>query len=123
MKGGIYIMANKMTRIEAINVALSVVTDEEALQVLSNIKASLEKKSTTPKKPNEEQIAIREAIKEVLSSVASPVSISEMQKLSEVLAPLSTSKVSANVTQLLEKNGGPIVRTMEKKTAKFIINA
>lgn len=96
--------------------------DEALVAFIEDRKVKAQKKtSSKPKALTEEQTLIRDEIVRVLTESEVALSISEMQRASEVLAGCSTSKVSGNLTPMLEKNGGNIKREMDKKTAKFSI--
>jgi hypothetical protein len=78
-------------------------------------------KSTKPTKNQEANTVIKEKILEVLKENGGKMTIKEMWENSEELATItdrSTSKMSALLTQLREKEG-KIERTYIKKTAYF----
>ena len=78
----------------------------------------LEKKNSGDKKPTETQIA-NEGIKDTILSVLANgrMTISEMQKANAELAPLSTSKITSLVGQLIKSD--LVVRTEDKRKAYF----
>ena len=91
---------------------------EELAKVMEHELELLAKKNSTERKPTENQIA-NESIKETILKVLANgrMTISEMQKANEELAPLSTSKISALVKQL--KENGVVVREEDKRKAYF----
>lgn len=92
--------------------------------IMDRAEKSVRKSGSSSHKVSAEQVELRELILEVLGQSNVPMSISELQKSNEKLATLSTSKISGNITPMLVngKNPNPegrIVRSMDKKTAKF----
>jgi hypothetical protein len=103
----------------------TVIRYSDAQNFLENEIALLDKKasykSTKPTKNQEANILIKEKILEVLKENGGRMTIKEMWESSEELASItdrSTSKMSALLTQLREKEG-KIERTYVKKTAYF----
>ena len=93
---------------------------EELAKVMEHELELLAKKNSGEKKPTENQLAnekIKETILQVLQN--GRMTVSEMQKANEELAPLSTSKISALVKQL--KESGVVVREENKRKAYFSI--
>ena len=93
---------------------------EELAKVMEHELELLAKKNSGEKKPTENQLA-NEKIKETILKVLANgrMTVSEMQKANEELAPLSTSKISALVKQL--KESGVVVREEDKRKAYFSI--
>lgn len=91
---------------------------EELAKVMEHELELLAKKNSTDRKPTENQIA-NEGIKETILKVLANgrMTVSEMQKADDTLAPLSTSKISALVKQL--KESGMVVREEDKRKAYF----
>lgn len=124
-------MEKKMTRVDALNIAMEVVTDAEALEVLGKIKASIEKKNSSPKshKVTDAQKWLRAEIIRILSDADAPMSVAEIGKLLDLsIAPdnakYSTAAITANIGTMLingkvENPNGCIVRSVDGKTAKF----
>lgn len=126
-------MADKMTRAQALAMAIEVVTDTEAKEILGKIKASIEKKNTSPKskKVTEAQTYLRNEIVRVLTEAQKPLAVSEILGLIDkdnapADAKFSTSSVTANIGTMLQNGKTPnpdgiIVRSMDSKTAKFAL--
>lgn len=94
--------------------------------IVDRAEKSVRKSGSSSHKVSEEQIALRNAIVEVLTKSGKPMAISEMMKADERLATLSTSKISGNITPMLVngKNPNPdgiLMRVQDKKTAKFTL--
>jgi predicted transcriptional regulator len=94
---------------------------DEYVKVMEHELELLEKKNSGDRKPTETQIA-NEGIKTVIIALLTEkgrMTISEMQKANTELAPLSTSKISALIKQLI--TDGTVVRTEDKRKAYFSI--
>lgn len=76
-----------------------------------------EYKSTKPTKNQAENEALKAEILRVLGEAGKALSIKEMTSTETPLQGLSSSKMSALLTQL--RNGGEVVRNYDKKTAIF----
>lgn len=118
----------KMTRVTAIEMAikaldtLGTAESAQAIEKLTAIKTSIEKKnSTKSSKPTANQLAnenIKAEILDVLNSATAPVTIAEMKALNADLAQYETSKLSQLLRQMYtpELSGGkPTVRRTEVK--------
>lgn len=114
----------KMTIVEKFNVVAQFLAENDQAEmaefILDRATKAQKKSSSKPKALTDEQVAIRNEIVALLEG-GSQMSIGEMQKASALLGGYSTSKVSGNLTPMLEKNGGSIKRIMDKKVAKFYI--
>lgn len=99
-------MANKKTQKDFYNEIIEVVKAEgrtDLVEFCEGRIAVLEKKSANrSKKVNEENEAIKATILDVLATTEGTVT--EIQKASDVLAPLSNQKVSAMLRQLVADN-------------------
>ena len=94
---------------------------DEYVKVMEHELELLEKKNSGDRKPTETQIA-NEGIKSVIVALLTEkgrMTISEMQKANTELAPLSTSKITSLVGQLIKSD--LIVRTEDKRKAYFSI--
>ena len=60
-----------------------------------------------------------ETIVEILTDLAKPVRITDLQSANETLANLSNQKISALLKKLVD--GGKVAKTIEKKIAFFSI--
>lgn len=87
---------------------------EERIEVLDRRSAS--KTMTKTQKENE---VTMETIVEVLTSLAKPSTISEIQAADETLAGLSNQKMSALLKQLVDTD--KVVKVVEKRKAYFSI--
>lgn len=119
-------MANstiKVTRVDALNKAIEVLGSVEGnaqyIEVLDKIKASVSKKSVS--KADEARMAENETIRTAIVDFLAngKARVSDITKgVNEILGTDFTSnKVSAQVTVL--KNGGTVVREVDKKIAFF----
>lgn len=135
-------MANtKMTQVSALELAVEVITDvmndtdpdlayyselSEAIAKLSGMAEKLAEKRSTPSKADKEKSAEHKAIADeiilVLSTeetVTNGMTVSEMQKASEMLAGYSNQKISAILRKMVESKA--IVKTVDKKKSYFSI--
>lgn len=139
-------MANtKMTQVSALRLAVDVITNvvngvdteligsefsdtelTEALVKLSDMADKLAEKRSTPSKADKEKSAEHKAIADeiilVLSTeetVTSGMTVSEMQKASEMLAGYSNQKISAILRKMVDS--GAVVKTVDKKKSYFSI--
>ena len=134
-------MANtKMTQVSALEVAIEVITNvmngvdtdlasselSEAVVKLSGMAEKLAEKRSTPSKADKEKSAEHKAIADeiilVLSTeetVTNGMTVSEMQKASEMLAGYSNQKISAILRKMVDS--GTIVKTIDKKKSYFSI--
>ena len=134
-------MANtKMTQVSALELAVEVITNvmngvdtdlasselSEAVVKLSGMAEKLAEKRSTPSKADKEKSAEHKAIADeiilVLSTeetVTNGMTVSEMQKASEMLAGYSNQKISAILRKMVDS--GTIVKTVDKKKSYFSI--
>ena len=134
-------MANtKMTQVSALELAVEVITDvmngvlvsseftdSELAEAVTKLKGMAEKiteKRSTPSKADKEKSAEHQAIADeivlVLSTeetVTNGMTVSEMQKASEMLAGYSNQKISAILRKMIESK--TIVKTIDKKKSYF----
>ena len=135
----------KMTQVSALRLAVDVITNvvngvdteligsefsdtelTEALVKLSDMADKLAEKRSTPSKADKEKSAEHKAIADeiilVLSTeetVTNGMTVSEMQKASEMLAGYSNQKISAILRKMVESKA--IVKTIDKKKSYFSI--
>ena len=130
----------KMTQVSALEVAIEVITNvmngvdtdlasselSEAVVKLSGMAEKLAEKRSTPSKADKEKSAEHKAIADeiilVLSTeenVTTGMTVSEMQKASEMLAGYSNQKISAILRKMVDS--GTIVKTVDKKKSYFSI--
>lgn len=130
----------KMTQVSALEIAVEVLTNvmngvdvtladteiSEAVAKLSGMAEKLAEKRSTPSKADKEKSAEHKAIADeiilVLSTeetVTSGMTVSEMQKASEMLAEYSNQKISAILRKMVDN--GTIVKTVDKKKSYFSI--
>ena len=130
----------KMTQVSALEVAIEVITNvmngvdtdlasselSEAITKLSGMAEKLAEKRSTPSKADKEKSAEHKAIADeiilVLSTeetVTNGMTVSEMQKASEMLAGYSNQKISAILRKMVDS--GTIVKTVDKKKSYFSI--
>lgn len=135
----------KMTQVSALRLAVDVITNvvngvnteligsefsdtelTEALVKLSDMADKLAEKRSTPSKADKEKSAEHKAIADeiilVLSTeetVTNGMTVSEMQKASEMLAGYSNQKISAILRKMVDS--GAVVKTIDKKKSYFSI--
>ena len=130
----------KMTQVSALELAVEVITNvmngvdtdiasselSEAITKLSGMAEKLAEKRSTPSKADKEKSAEHKAIADeiilVLSTeetVTNGMTVSEMQKASEMLAGYSNQKISAILRKMVESK--TIVKTVDKKKSYFSI--
>ena len=130
----------KMTQVSALELAVEVITNvmngvdtdiasselSEAITKLSGMAEKLAEKRSTPSKADKEKSAEHKAIADeiilVLSTeetVTNGMTVSEMQKASEMLAGYSNQKISAILRKMVDN--GTIVKTVDKKKSYFSI--
>ena len=130
----------KMTQVSALELAVKVITNvmngvdtdiasselSEAVVKLSGMAEKLAEKRSTPSKADKEKSAEHKAIADeiilVLSTeetVTTGMTVSEMQKASEMLAEYSNQKISAILRKMIDS--GTIVKTVDKKKSYFSI--
>ena len=139
-------MANtKMTQVSALELAVEVITNvmngvdtelidsefsdtefTEALAKLSGMAEKIAEKRSTPSKADKEKSAEHKAIADeiilVLSTeetVTNGMTVSEMQKASEMLAGYSNQKISAILRKMVDS--GAVVKTVDKKKSYFSV--
>lgn len=134
-------MANtKMTQVSALEVAIEVITNvingvdtdlasselSEAVVKLNGMAEKLAEKRSTPSKADKEKSAEHKAIADeiilVLSTeetVTNGMTVSEMQKASEMLAGYSNQKISAILRKMVDS--GAVVKTVDKKKSYFSV--
>lgn len=98
----------------------------ELVAFIEDRKAKSKKSSSKSKELDEGQKALITEVERVLTESGVAMSIGEMQKKSEMLKELTTSKISANIQKVLVNPinkpinpDGTIERSMDKKVAKF----
>ena len=115
--------AKKLTKKDYYNALLKidkVAKDETLVKFINHELELLAKKNSSEKKETATQIAnkgIKETIFATLERIGRGMTISEMQKADKELGELSTSKISALVTQM--KNEGIVERYEDKRKAYF----
>ena len=130
----------KMTQVSALELAVEVITNvmngvdtdiasselSEAITKLSGMAEKLAEKRSTPSKADKEKSAEHKAIADeiilVLSTeenVTTGMTVSEMQKASEMLAGYSNQKISAILRKMVDS--GAVVKTVDKKKSYFSI--
>ena len=104
MKGGISIMANKMTQKDYFNEIIALARANDRMDIVTFAEGRIEalnKKSGSkkPTKTQEENVSLKEEIVSVLTSEGATVT--EIQTKSETLGTLSNQRVSALLKQLV----------------------
>lgn len=114
-------MANKMTYVDALNIALTAVTDTEAREKLEALREQIAKRNSAEnRKPTKVQRA-NEDLKAVVLSVltADPATVSEIMTRDPALTALSNQKVSALVNALVRE--GSAVKVPDKRVNRFAV--
>lgn len=112
----------KMTYVQAIEVALEVVTNEEAIEKLEALKAQMAKRSggkrgmTATQKAN---IVLMDTIYEGLAEMDKPVTVTELIAGYAPLAEYTNQKISALLRKMVDAER--VVKTVEKKKAYFAV--
>ena len=112
----------KMTYAQAIDMALEVLENEEAIEKLKALKGQLAKRSggkrgmTTTQKAN---VGIMETIVEGLTEMENPVTVTELINGYAPLEGFTNQKISALLRKLVE--AGRVVKTIEKKKTYFAV--
>lgn len=107
-----------MTKVEMFNAIKEVVADnQEMVAFIEHEIELLQKKSSNrkPSKTQEENKSLKNEILSVLSDKG--MTVTEIQKSSEILGELSNQKVSALLRQLVEE--GTVEKTTDKKKSLF----
>ena len=132
-------MANtKMPQVSALEIAVEVIENiidgtpvnpatfnlSEVAEKLSGMAEKLAEKRSTPSKADKEKSAEHQAIADeivlVLSTeetVTNGMTVSEMQKASEMLAKYSNQKISAILRKMIDNR--MVVKTVDKKKSYF----
>ena len=111
----------KMTKKVALGVAIEAIgaTNDEAVAVLQNMIAQLDKRAAAPKKPSKKQVAnegVKAEILTFLNGVDEPMGA---KAIAEAMGIEAWQKVSALLKQL--KDEGAVVRTEVKGKALFAV--
>lgn len=112
----------KLTKKEKYGMVLDYIQDNEMLvEFIENEINLLTKKASSSSKTKTqiENEAIKEKIVAILTEIAIPVTITDLQTKSTELATYSNQKISALLTQLV--NEKRITRVVDKKKAYFMI--
>lgn len=109
-------MEKKITKVEMFGMIREVVADNaDMVAFIDHEIELLQKKSNKPKKVKEEDVALRNEVLATLTSEG--VTVSQLQKKSDVLSELSNQKVSSVLRKLIDE--GLVTKTVEKKTSYF----
>ena len=110
----------KITKKEYFSQLREIVKDNENLVSFIDHELELLNKKSNSKTPSKTQIEnenIKNEIVKVLTEMAKPLTITDIQNSNENLAQFSNQKISALLTQLV--NANIVVRTIDKKKAYF----
>ena len=114
-------MANKMTYVDALNIALTADLPEEVKEKLTALRDQTAKRNSSEnRKPTKAQVA-NEALKAQVLAVltAEPATVTELMARDADLSALSNLKVSALVNALVDE--GKAVKTVEKRKSYFAL--
>ena len=114
-------MANKMTYVDALNIALTADLPQEVKDKLTALRDQTAKRnSATDRKPTKAQAQnaeLSEVVREVLSNSATPLTITEIMRADERLSTLSNQKVTAVVRSM----GDAVVKVPDKRVNRFAL--
>lgn len=115
-------MTNKKTKKELFKEIREIVADNAELVAFVDHELELLDKKANSKsnKVNEEHIQIMEDIKSELKRIGRGVTITELQKESEILADYSNQKLSAMLKKLVDN--GEVTKVVDKKKSYFKID-
>lgn len=116
-------MEKKITKKERFMELKEIVSERTDLVEFLDHEIELLNKKANTKTPSKTQIeneSIKDVIVRTLTSLAKPVTITEIQENDSTLATLSNQKISALLSQLVKDN--KVVRTVDKKKAYFTIS-
>lgn len=114
----------KLTKRDVLNYMIKTYGNDEMVVAYATHEIELLDRKASVKTPSKVQVEnenIKGVILNVLTELAKPSTITEIQNANPELAVLSNQKMSALLTQL--KNADKIVKTVDKKKAYFSINA
>ena len=111
-------MEKKMTKVEMFNAIKEVVADNQEMVAFIEHEIELLQKKSANKKPTKTQEENKSLKNEILSVLSDEgMTVTEIQKKSEILGEVSNQKVSALLRQLVEV--GAVEKTIEKKKSFF----
>ena len=113
-------MANKMTYVEALNVAIEVVNGE-AKDKLIALREAYEKKAENrkPTKTQKENVGVKALIVEALKVVGKPATVGELLATKLFDENTSNQKLTSLLTQMVK--AGEAVRIADKKKAFYAL--
>ena len=108
-----------MTYVQALEIAIDIVDNEEAMEKLNALKEQLIKRSSskTPTKTQKENEGIMEVIINVLAEMSEPSTVTELITCNKGLENYSNQKISALLKKLVDN--GRVEKTIDGKKAKF----
>ncbi len=107
-----------MTKVEMFNAIKEVVADNQEMVAFIEHEIELLQKKSTNRKPTKTQAENESLKNEILSTLTDKgMTVTEIQKKSEILGEVSNQKVSALLRQLVEV--GAVEKTIEKKKSFF----
>jgi DNA-binding transcriptional ArsR family regulator len=116
-KKEVFFMEKKITKVQMFGMIREAVADNaDMVAFIDHESELLQKKSNKPKKVKEEDIALRNEVLATLSSFEE-VTVSQLQKKSNVLSELSNQKVSSILKKLTDE--GLVDKTVKKKISYF----
>ena len=115
-KKEVFFMEKKITKVQMFGMIKEAVADNaDMVAFIDHEIELLQNKANKPKKVKEEDVAIRNEVLACLTD--EPVTVSQLQKKSDVLSELSNQKVTAILRKLIAE--GVATKTVEKKTSYF----
>lgn len=111
-------MEKKMTKVEMFNAIKEVVADNKEMVTFIEHEIELLQKKSSNRKPTKTQEENKSLKNEILSVLTDEgMTVTEIQKSSEILGNVSNQKVSALLRQLVEV--GTVEKTTDKKKSLF----
>lgn len=108
----------KMTYATAIDKALEVVTDEEVIARLNDLKVAIAKRSESrSKKVDEKQTAYMAEVLNALEVANRAVTVTELVALGVMSADMSAQRATAMLKKLMEE--GKVKKTIDKKRSLY----
>lgn len=113
-------MANKITYVEALNVAIEKV-EGEVKDKLVALRDVYEKKATDrkPTKTQKENVGLKADIVEALKVLGKPATVSELLATNRFEATVTNQKLTSLLTQMVKT--GEVVRETDKKKAFYSV--
>lgn len=114
-------MANKMTYVDALNIALTADLPEEVKEKLTALRDQTAKRNSSenrkPTKAQAQNAELSEVVREVLANAGKPLTVTEVMQADERLATLSNQKVTAVIRSM----GDAVLKVPDKRVNRFTL--